>query len=108
MLGVCLMLLLPVVYLRRVSAIAQTANVVLSLAAVAGVVLLISLAGELRPANLQPGDPGQAGWRQALLWQCSLYPEFLLPALWPDPDKRGPHTAARLLCAVRSFRQRCT
>ena len=96
MLGVCLMLLLPVVYLRRVSAIAQTANVVLSLAAVAGVVLLISIAGELRPANLQPGDPGQAGWRQALLWQCSLYPEFLLPALWPDPDKRGPHTAARL------------
>ena len=108
MLGVCLMLLLPVVYLRRVSAIAQTANVVLSLAAVAGVVLLISLAGELRPANLQPGDPGQAGWRQALLWQCSLYPEFLLPALWPDRISAARIRPRAWLCAVRSFRQRCT
>ena len=41
LLGVCLTVLIPVVYLRRVSAIAQTANVVLGLLAVASLVTVV-------------------------------------------------------------------
>lgn len=53
LLEVCLLLLLPVLYLRRVSAIAQTANVVLAALLIAGGLLILSIAGDLQVANLQ-------------------------------------------------------
>lgn len=96
LLEVCLLLLLPVLYLRRVSAIAQTANVVLTILLLAGVVLVASISADLRLANLQPTPWTAANWLQTLQAQCVLYPEFMLPALWPDQEKRGPHTVVRL------------
>lgn len=97
LLEVCLLLLLPVLYLRRVSAIAQTANVVLAALLIAGGLLILSIAGDLQVANLQPVPAHDRQWLQALRGQCLLYPEFLLPALWPDQEKRGPHTVIRLV-----------
>ena len=96
LLGVCLAALLPVLYLRRVSAIAQTANVLLTLSLPAGLILIASVTGGLRVSNLQTPACTAAAWGQAAAAQMVVYPELLMPALWPDHDKRGPHTAARL------------
>lgn len=94
--GICLTVLIPVAYLRRVSAIAQTANVVLGLLLAACVVLLFSVGERLRVVNLQTVALDAAAWQKAMGAQCTLYPEFLLPALWPDHEKRGSHTVVRL------------
>lgn len=94
--GICLTVLIPVAYLRRVSAIAQTANVVLGLLLAACVVLVLSVAERLRVVNLQTVALDAAAWRRAMGAQCTLYPELLLPALWPDHEKRGSHTVMRL------------
>ena len=51
--GVCFTVLLPVIYLRRVSAIGQTANVLLCAVVIAGAALLLSLAPRLHLTNLQ-------------------------------------------------------
>lgn len=96
LLGVCLTVLIPVVYLRRVSAIAQTANVVLGLLAAACALLVVSVAGRLRLVNLQTDVLDAAALQSALAAQCTLYPELLLPALWQDSAKRGRHTVLRL------------
>lgn len=87
--GVCCMTLLPVIYLRRVSAISQTAHVVLCLLALATAFMLLTVLPRLHITNLQvmaltPGDYGTACKEQLV-----LYPEYLLPALWPERENRG-------------------
>lgn len=94
--GICLTVVIPVLYLRRVSAVAQTANVVLGLMIAAGLVLLLSVSGRLRVVNLQTDVTDAASLQTAFSAQCVLYPELLLPALWPDSAKRGRHTILRL------------
>lgn len=91
LLGVCCTVLLPVVYLRRKSSLAQTARVLLCLLAAAGVVLLISVAPRLRVVNLQTPPCTASIYGETLLRQLSLYPELLLPALWRPKggDKLG-------------------
>lgn len=96
LLGICLTVLLPVAYLRRVSAIAQTANVVLGLLLAASLILVLSVAGRLHVVNLQTVAIDAPAVQKALGAQCTLYPELLLPALWPDHEKRGSHTVIRL------------
>lgn len=101
--AICLTVLLPVIYLRRVSAISQTANVLLCLLLLATAVMVLSIAGRLRPYNLQAHALTAAGLGDAAWAQWSLYPEFLLPALWPDRDKRGAHTLLRLSAFTVAF-----
>lgn len=96
LLGISLTVLIPVLYLRRISAVAQTGNVVLGLMVVAGVVLVLSVADRLRIDNLQTDVVSADNLQQALTAQETLYPELLLPALWPDREKRGSHTIIRL------------
>ena len=102
LLGICLTVLLPVVYLRRVSAIAQTANVVLGLLLAAGAVLVVSLGGRLRVTNLQTALPAGA-LGQALAAQCALPPELLLPALCLGKRRPAGRTAWRLAVLVGLF-----
>lgn len=92
--AVCITVLLPVLYLRRVSAISQTANVLLCLLLTVTAVMVLSVADRLRVVNLQT-PPAAAELGKAVWLQCTLYPEFLLPVLW-RPEKRGRRTALRL------------
>lgn len=96
LLGVCIMLLAPVIYLRRVSSIAQTANVVLAFLLAAGCVMVLSIASDLHVANLQTPSLSTENICDALRGQLVLYPELLLPALWPEHDECAPRTAVRL------------
>ena len=93
--AVCVTVLLPVIYLRRVSAIAQTANVLLCLLLAVTGVMVLSVAGRLRVVNLQMPAVTADVWADTVRAQSMLYPEFLLPALW-GTEKRGGHTALRL------------
>ncbi|HJB41731.1 MAG TPA: hypothetical protein H9945_04460 [Candidatus Gemmiger avicola] len=90
------MLLAPVIYLRRVSSIAQTANVVLAFLLAAGCVMVLSIASDLHVANLQTPSLSTENICDALRGQLVLYPELLLPALWPEHDECAPRTAVRL------------
>ena len=101
--SVCLLAVLPVVYLRRVSALSQTARAVLCLLAVATAVMLISVLPRLRITNLQYTDLTRADFLTAAKDQLTLYPEYLLPALWPAQDKRGRHTLLRLAGYALAF-----
>lgn len=94
--GICLTVAVPVLYLRRVSALAQTANVVLGLLLAACALLWISLADRLAVTNLQTDVADAASMGRALAAHCTIYPELLLPALWPDSDKRGHNAVLRL------------
>lgn len=100
MFGVCLMIVLPVIYLRRVSSIAQTSRVVLSLLAVGGALMLLAIAPQLHVTNLQQAACSPSGLGAAFASQTVLYPELLLPALWPQEEKRGRHASARLAVAT--------
>lgn len=101
--GICFTILLPVIYLRRVSAIAQTANVLLCTLVAAGGLMLLSLAPRLHLVNLQMPVLNEETLHEALCAQLVLYPEYLLPALWPEQEKRGSHTLARLAGLALSF-----
>ena len=96
MFGICLMIVVPVIYLRRVSSIAQTANVVLSVLLVSCLLLVISVAPQLHISNLQCVPVSRAQISTTLWAQIVLYPEYLLPALWPDSARFGRHTLLRL------------
>ena len=78
------------------SALSQSAYAVLCLLAGAGVLLLLSAAPFLRLPNLsaRPLTPAQLG--TAAADQLTLFPEYLLPALWPAPQKQDRRTAGRL------------
>ena len=101
--SVCLLAVLPVVYLRRVSALSQTARAVLCLLAAATAVMLLSVLPRLRITNLQYTDLTRADFLTAVKDQLTLYPEYLLPALWPAQDKRGRHTLLRLAGYALAF-----
>ena len=101
--SVCLLAVLPVVYLRRVSALSQTARAVLCLLAAATAVMLISVLPRLRITNLQYTDLTRTDFLTAVKDQLTLYPEYLLPALWPAQDKRGRHTLLRLAGYALAF-----
>ena len=94
--SVCLLVVLPVVYLRRVSALSQTAYAVLCLLVLATVAMLASVLPRLCIVNLQTSALTQSDFLAAASDQLTLYPEYLLPALWPEQDKRGRHTLLRL------------
>lgn len=96
MFGICLMIVVPVIYLRRVSSIAQTANVVLAVLLVTSVLLVASIAQELRLYNLQCVSLTGEQVRRTFLAQAVLFPEYLLPALWPGSARFGKRTLLRL------------
>ena len=102
-LALCLLVLLPILYLRRVSAISQTAYVVLCLLCVATAGMLLSVFPRLRVTNLQNIALTLPDFADAASDQLTLYPEYLLPALWPEPQKRGRHTLLRLAGAALGF-----
>ncbi|WP_455500850.1 hypothetical protein [Gemmiger sp.] len=101
--SICLLVVLPVVYLRRVSALSQTAHAALCLLVVATAVMLVSVLPRLRVTNLQIAPLTQGDLLAAAKDQLTLYPEYLLPALWPEQDKRGRHTLLRLAAWALSF-----
>ena len=101
--SVCLLCVLPVVYLRRVSALSQTAHAVLCLLVLVTAVMLVSVLPRLRVTNLQTAPLTQGDFRAAAKDQLTLYPEYLLPALWPEQDKRGRHALLRLAGYTLAF-----
>ena len=101
--SVCLLVVLPVVYLRRVSALSQTAYAVLCLLVLATVAMLASVLPRLCIVNLQTAALTQGDFLAAVRDQLTLYPEYLLPALWPEQDKRGRHTLLRLAALALAF-----
>lgn len=84
MTALCLMTLLPVIYLRRVSAISQTAHVVLCLLILASGFMLLTVLPRLKITNLQMISLQPSDFTTAAKEQLTLYPEYLLPALWPQ------------------------
>lgn len=94
--SICLLVVLPVVYLRRVSALSQTAHAVLGLLIAATVFMLLTVFPRLHVTNLQITALGQEDLLAAARSHLTLYPEYLLPALWPEQDKCGRHTLLRL------------
>ena len=98
-----LLVVLPVVYLRRVSALSQTAYAVLCLLVLATVAMLASVLPRLCIVNLQTAALTQGDFLAAVRDQLTLYPEYLLPALWPEQDKRGRHTLLRLAAWALAF-----
>ena len=84
--SVCLLVVLPVVYLRRVSALSQTAYAVLCLLVLATVAMLASVLPRLCIVNLHTAALTQGDFLAAVRDQLTLYPEYLLPALWPEQD----------------------
>lgn len=95
----CLLVLLPILYLRRVSAISQTAYVVLCLLCIATAGMLLSVFPRLHITNLQNAALIWPDFADAARDQLTLYPEYLLPALWPESAKaRPPHAAAAGRC----------
>ena len=100
---VCLMLLLPGVYLRRVSAISQTAHVVLCLLLLASGFMLLTVLPRLRVTNLQTFALRPADLLTAAQEQLTLYPEYLLPALWPQRGRQKRCPLLRLALAALWF-----
>lgn len=100
LLGVCFTVLVPVIYLRRVSSIAQTSNVVFWLLVCAAVLLVASVLDRLRVVNLQTVSLEKTVLMDALSGQLTLYPELLLPALWASSRSKKIRHPARLSLAV--------
>lgn len=94
--AVCLLLLLPVLYLRRGSALSQCAYAVLCGSVGTGVLLLVSAAPFLRLPNLSAHPLTLPQLGAAAADQLTLYPEYLLPALCAAPQKPNPRTAGKL------------
>ena len=88
--------LLPVLYLRRVSALSQTAHVVLCLLLLGTGFLLLTVLPLLHFTNLQPVVLQEKDYAAAANAQLTLYPEYLLPALWPPRGREPRWTRLRL------------
>lgn len=101
--ALCLLVVLPVVYLRRVSALSQTGHAVLCLLAISTAVMLLSVFPRLHITNLQVQPLTRADFYTAAKDQLTLYSEYLLPALWPEQGKRGRHTLLRLAGCALAF-----
>lgn len=100
LLGVCFTVLVPVIYLRRVSSIAQTSNVVFWMLVLAAILLVISVIDRLRVVNLQTVIVDEAVFGETITGQLTLYPELLLPALWASSRSKKIRNPARLSIAV--------
>lgn len=100
---ICLVLLLPVVYLRRVSAISQTAHVVLCLLLLGTGFMLLTVLPRLQITNLQTQPLQFEDFLGAAEDQLVLYPEYLLPALWPQQKKARRHPMLRLALSALWF-----
>ncbi|MFR3791579.1 MAG: hypothetical protein ACLTWO_06645 [Blautia massiliensis (ex Durand et al. 2017)] len=96
---VCLMLLLPVLYLRRVSSLSQTAHVVLCLLVLGTGFLLLTVLPLLHFTNLQAVPLQADDYKAAAQAQLVLYPEYLLPAVWPK-ERQGPRCPRLRLAAI--------
>lgn len=94
--AVCLMTLLPVIYLRRVSAISQTAHVVLCLVILSSAFLFLTVLPRLHFTNLQVIPLQTSEVVCAIQEQLTLYPEYLLLALWPQRKNRPRFAWGRL------------
>lgn len=103
MTAICLMTLLPVVYLRRVSAISQTAHVVLCLLLLATGFMLLTVLPRLHITNLQMVPLQTDDFITAAKEQLTLYPEYLLPALLPASKSRHRHSLLHLAGAALWF-----
>lgn len=94
----CFVLLLPVVYLRRETALRQNAGAVLALLAIGLAAMLLSIAQQLRVTNLQNTSLTAEQWLGAISSQTVLYPEYLLLAVLPKREK-SERSAVRLACS---------
>lgn len=94
--AICLMLLLPVLYLRRVSSLSQTAHVVLCLLVLGTAFLLLTILPLLHFTNLQPIPLEREDYAAAARAQLILYPEYLLPAVWPRCGREPRRPRLRL------------
>ena len=65
--------------------------------------MLASVLPRLCIVNLQTAALTQGDFLAAVRDQLTLYPEYLLPALWPEQDKRGRHTLLRLAAWALAF-----
>lgn len=65
--------------------------------------MLLSVFPRLHIANLQNVALIWPDFADAARDQLTLYPEYLLPALWPEPQKRGRHTLLRLAGVALGF-----
>lgn len=96
MTAVCLMTLLPILYLRRISAISQTAHVVLCFLLLATGFMLLTVLPRLKITNLQMVPLELSDFTLAAQEQLTLYPEYLLPALLPVQGKKRRRPLFRL------------
>lgn len=94
--AVCLMTLLPVIYLRRISAISQTAHVVLCLVILSSGFLFLTVLPRLHFTNLQVIPLQVSEVESAAREQLVLYPEYLLLSLWPQRENRPRFAWGRL------------
>lgn len=101
--AICFMTLLPVIYLRRVSAISQTAHVVLCLLILATTFMLLTVLPHLRLTNLQVNSLTLSDFSAATKEQLVLYPEYLLPAFLPDQAKTPRHPLLRVAVSALAF-----
>lgn len=101
--AVCLMSLLPVIYLRRVSAISQTAHVVLCRVILSSGFLIFTVIPRLHLTNLQVLPLRPADLSSAAKEQLVLYPEYLLLALWPQRGTRPRFAWFRLAFLAIGF-----
>ena len=65
--------------------------------------MLASVLPRLCIVNLHTAALPQGDFLAAVRDQLTLYPEYLLPALWPEQDKRGRHTLLRLAAWALAF-----
>ena len=65
--------------------------------------MLLSVFPRLHITNLQNVALIWPDFADAARDQLTLYPEYLLPALWPEPQKRGHHTLLRLAGVALGF-----
>lgn len=103
MTAICLMTLLPVVYLRRVSSISQTAHVVLCLLILATGFMLLTVLPRLRITNLQMVPLHLEDFTVSAKEQLTLYPEYLIPALLPVSESKRRHPLLRLAASALWF-----
>ena len=76
---------------------------VLCLLCIATAGMLLSVFPRLHITNLRNAALIWPDFADAARDQLTLYPEYLLPALWPEPQKRGRHTLLWLAGVALGF-----
>lgn len=101
--AICLMTIFPILYLRRISAISQTAHVVLCFLVLATLFMLLTVLPRLKITNLQIVALQPSDFSTAAKEQLTLYPEYLLPALLPVQGKKHRQPLLRLALLALGF-----